>query len=168
VNFGIVGGYGATGKAVTSELLKYGDGEILLGGRDEKKLNAVAAEFGSRVSAACVNVLDAASLDRFCSRCSVIINCGGPVKVLQDHVAQAALRARCNYVDPAGLSFVKQRMLPHAKQIADRELSFVVSSGWMPGVTELLPVHAYLRAKMQMDLGDTEHLAGQTDRIRLP
>jgi hypothetical protein len=151
VNFGVVGGYGATGKAVISELLKSEDGDILLGGRDGLKATAAAAEFGGRVSAACVDVLDARSLDRFCSRCSLIINCGGPVKLLQDRVAQGAFRARCHYVDPAGLSFVRERMLPYDRQIADLGLSFVVSSGWMPGVSELLPVHAYLRAKTQMD-----------------
>jgi saccharopine dehydrogenase (NAD+, L-lysine-forming) len=151
VKFGIVGGYGATGKAVGSELLKSGDGEILLGGRDRQKLNAAEAEFGGRVSTKCVDILDAESLDQFCSRGSLIVNCGGPVNLLQDRVAQAAFRARCHYVDPAGLSFVKERMLPHAQQIADLGLSFVVSSGWMPGLGELLPVHAYLRAKAQMD-----------------
>ncbi|MGB8538203.1 MAG: saccharopine dehydrogenase NADP-binding domain-containing protein [Acidobacteriaceae bacterium] len=151
VEFGIVGGYGATGKAVVSELLKSGDGEILLGGRDGIRLEAAAAEFGRRVSTACVNILDTESLDQFCSRCSLIINCGGPVKLLQDRVAHGALRARCHYVDPAGLSFVKERMLAHAQQIADLGLSFVVSSGWMPGISELLPVHAYLQAKAQMD-----------------
>ena len=151
VNFGVVGGYGATGKAVISELLKSGDGEVLLGGRDGLKSKAAAAEFGSRVSAECVDVLDAQSLDRFCSRCSLIINCAGPAKLLQDRVAQGALRARCHYVDPAGLSFVKEQMLPYAQQIADLGLSFVVSSGWTPGVSELLPVHAYLQAKTQMD-----------------
>jgi saccharopine dehydrogenase (NAD+, L-lysine-forming) len=151
VKFGIVGGYGATGKAVVSELLKSGDGEILLGGRDGIRLEAAVAEFDGRVSTARVDILDTESLDQFCSRCSLIINCGGPVKLLQDRVAHAALRARCHYVDPAGLSFVKERMLAYAQQIADLGLSFVVSSGWMPGISELLPVHAYLQAKAQMD-----------------
>jgi saccharopine dehydrogenase (NAD+, L-lysine-forming) len=151
VDIGIIGGYGATGKAVLSELLKSGDSDVLVGGRDPQKLDAAAAKFGGIVSTACVDVLDAESLDQFCSRCSLIINCGGPVKLLQDRVAQAALRARCHYVDPAGLTVVKERMLPYARQITDLGLSFVVSSGWMPGVTELLPVHAYLQAKAQMD-----------------
>jgi saccharopine dehydrogenase (NAD+, L-lysine forming) len=83
VKFGIVGGYGATGKAVVSELLKSGDGEILLGGRDGIRLEAASAEFGGRVSTACVDILDTESLDQFCSRCSLIINCGGPVKLLR-------------------------------------------------------------------------------------
>ena len=71
--------------------------------------------------------------------------------LLQDRVAQGALRARCHYIDPAGLSFVKERMLPNAQQITDLGLSFVVSSGWMPGLSELLPVHAYTQAMTQMD-----------------
>jgi saccharopine dehydrogenase (NAD+, L-lysine forming) len=151
VDFGIIGGYGATGKAVMSELLKSGDGEVLIGGRDGVKLKSAVADFEGRVSAAFVDVFDAQSLDQFCSRCSLIINCGGPVMLLQDRVAQRAFRARCHYIDPAGLSFVKERMLPNAQQIRDLGLSFVVSSGWTPGLSELVPVHAYTQARMQMD-----------------
>jgi len=149
--FGIVGGYGATGRVVVSELLKSSDGELLIGGRDSAKLKALAAECGNRVSAARLDVLDARSLDEFCSGCSVVVNCGGPVILLQDRVAQAAFRAHCHYVDPAGMSFVKERMLPHDREAADLGLSFVVSAGWMPGITELLPVHAHAQARSRMD-----------------
>ena len=150
-SIGIVGGYGATGRAVVSELLKSGEGDLLIGGRDSSKLESFSAACGSRVSAARLDVMNSRSLDAFCSRCSMVINCGGPVMLLEDRVAQAALRARCHYVDPAGMSIVKERMLPHGRAIADLRLSFVVSAGWMPGITELLPVYAYAQAKAQMD-----------------
>ena len=88
-----------------------------------------------------LDVLDVRSLDKFCSRCSVVVNCGGPVMLLQDRVAQAAFRGRCHYVDPAGMSVVKERMLRHDREIVDSGLSFVVSAGWTPGITELLPVY---------------------------
>lgn len=149
--FGIVGGYGATGRVVVSELLKSGDGELLVGGRDQAKLESLAAESGSRVSAARLDVLDVRSLDEFCSRCSIVVNCGGPVMLLQDRVAQAAFRGHCHYVDPAGMSVVKERMLSHRRDIADLGLSFVVSAGWTPGMTELLPVHAHAQARTKMD-----------------
>lgn len=149
--FGIVGGYGATGRVVVSELLKSVEGEILIGGRDAARLEAFAAECGSRVSAAPLDVEDARSLDAFCSRCSIIVNCAGPVKLLQDRVAQAAFRAHCHYLDPAGMSVVKERMLSHDRDIADLGLSFVVSAGWMPGITEYLPVYAHAQAKTRMD-----------------
>lgn len=115
------------------------------------KGKALAAEFDRRASAAHLDVLDAHSLDDFCSRCSIIVNCAGPVMVLQDRVAQAAFRRRCHYIDAAGMSFVKERMLSHSREIEDSGLSFVVSAGWMPGLSELLPVYGHARARARMD-----------------
>ena len=149
--FGIVGGYGATGRIVVSELLKTCDGEILVGGRDLAKGKSLAAEFDQRVSALSLDVLDANSLDNFCSQCSIIVNCAGPVMALQDRVAQAALRNRRHYIDAAGMSVVKERLLPHSREIEDLGLSFVISAGWMPGLTELLAVYADAQARAKMD-----------------
>jgi saccharopine dehydrogenase-like NADP-dependent oxidoreductase len=151
VTFGIVGGYGATGRIVASELRRSGDGEILIGGRDLAKAQALAAELDSRTSAAQLDILDAHSLDDFCRRCSIIVNCAGPVIMLQDRVAQAALRQRSHYIDAAGMSFVKERMLPHIREIENLGLSFVVSAGWMPDISELLPAYAHAQARATMD-----------------
>ncbi len=151
VTFGIVGGYGATGRIVASELRKSCDGEILIGGRDLAKGKALAAEFDGRASAAHLDILDAHLLDDFCSRCSIVVNCAGPVMSLQDRVAQAAFRRRCHYIDAAGMSLVKERMLPHRREIEDLGLSFVVSAGWNPGISELLPVYADAQARVKMD-----------------
>ena len=149
--FGIVGGYGATGTAVVAELVKASSGEILIGGRDLDKATASAAKVGSRVSGTQLDVLDARSLDDFCGRCSVVINCAGPVSLLQDRVAQAALRSRSHYIDVAGLTLVKERMSPAAQQIVDLGLCFVVSAGWMPGISELVPVYAHAVARSKME-----------------
>jgi hypothetical protein len=149
--FGIVGGYGATGRIVASELLKSCDGEILVGGPDLAKGKSLASEFGRRVSTAYLDVLDSNSLDKFCGQCSIIVNCAGPVMALQDRVAQAALRNRCHYIDGAGMSLVKERLLPHSREIDDSGLSFVISAGWMPGLTELLAVYANAQASAHMD-----------------
>jgi Saccharopine dehydrogenase NADP binding domain len=149
--FGIVGGYGATGNAVVTALLKSCDGEILIGGRDLNKGMASAAKLGSKVSAVHLDVLDTRSLDEFCSRCLIIVNCAGPVILLRDRVAQAAFQSRSHYVDVAGLTFVKEGMLPHAEEAADLGLSFVVSAGWMPGISELVPAYANAQARTIMD-----------------
>jgi len=98
--FGIVSGYGATGRIVASELWKSCKAQILIGGRDLAKGQALAADFDSRVSAANLNILDAHALDEFCSRCSIIVNCAGPVMVLQDRVAQATIRRPTEAVAP--------------------------------------------------------------------
>jgi len=138
-----------------SELWKSCDGDIVIGGRDLAKGKAVAAEFDNRVSAVHLDVLDCSSLDDFCSRTSIIVNCAGPVSVLQDRVAQTAFRYRCHYADAAGMSLVKERMLPHRQGIADLGLSFVVSAGWMPGISELVPVYANAQARAKMDTIDS-------------
>src|SRR5215469_5382767 len=149
--FGIVGGYGATGRVVVSELGKSMQGEILVGGRDIAQAKALAAEFDGRVSAARLDVLDANSLDDFCSRCSIIVNCAGPVTQLQDRVAQAAFRGRRHYIDAAGLGLVKERMLPHHAEITDSGLSFVISAGWLPGLTEVAPLYGLAQARAKVD-----------------
>lgn len=154
-SFGVVGGYGATGSAVATALVNSYDGQILIGGRDLNKAMELAGKLGSRVSAARVNVFDADALDQFCNRCSIIINCGGPVMLLQDRVAQAALRSQSHYIDVAGMTFVKERMLPHGARIADLGLSFVVSAGWMPGLSELVPAYANTVARSKMDAIDS-------------
>jgi len=64
--FGIVGGYGATGRNVASELWKSWDGEILIGGRDLAKGKALATEFDSRASAAHLDILDAHFAETVC------------------------------------------------------------------------------------------------------
>jgi Saccharopine dehydrogenase NADP binding domain len=151
VTFGIVGGYGAAGRTVASELCKSCAGEFLIGGRDLAKAMTLAAEFDGRASAAHLDILDAHSLDDFCRRCSIIVNCAGPVMALQDRVAQAAFRRRCHYIDAAGMSLVKERMLPHSREIEDLGLSFVVSAGWMPGISEIVPVYADRQARARMD-----------------
>ncbi len=71
--------------------------------------------------------------------------------ILQDRVAQAALRARCHYVDAASLMTVKEGILPHSQAINDAGLSFVISAGWFPGISEILPLYADAQARTKMD-----------------
>ncbi len=46
------------------------------------------------------------------------------------------------------MELVKERRLGHAREIADEGLTFAVSAGWMPGITEFLPVYAHAQAQM--------------------
>lgn len=71
--------------------------------------------------------------------------------VLQDRVAQAAWRARSHYIDAAGMSIVKERMLPHSREMEEAGLSFVISAGWTPGLTELVPAYADVQARTKLD-----------------
>jgi len=151
VTFGIIGGSGSTGKTVATELRRSTDRAILIGGRNLAKLEAVAAELGAPISVVRVDVRDPHSLEEFCGRCSVVVNCGGPVSELQDRVAQAALRTRSHYVDVAGLTLVWKAMLPLDQEFSDLGLACVISAGWLPGMTELLPAYSLAVSKTRMN-----------------
>jgi hypothetical protein len=149
--FGVIGS-GNTAKAVAQELRRSTDKSILIGGRNLANAEAIAANLGAAVSPVRVDVRDASSLEQFCGRCSIVVNCAGPVYILQDLVARAALRTRSHYVDLAGLTFVRERMMAHREQFADGGLSCVVSAGWLPGMSELLPAYSLALARSSMDV----------------
>ena len=150
--FGVIGGSGSTGKAVAKELRRSTESAILIGGRILANLEAVAADLGVAVSAVRVDVRDPRSLEEFCGRCSIVVNCGGPVCELQDAVAQAALRTRSHYVDVAGLTLVRDSMRPHDQELSHLGLACVVSAGWLPGMTELLPAYSLAVSKTRMEV----------------
>jgi saccharopine dehydrogenase-like NADP-dependent oxidoreductase len=149
--FGVIGGSGSTGKTVAKELRSSTDRAIFIGGRNLASLEAVAAVLGAAVSAVRVDVHDPQSLEEFCGRCSVVVNCGGPVSELHDMVAQAALRTRSHYVDVAGLTLVREGMMRYDQELSDLGLACVVSAGWLPGMTELLPAYSLAVAKTRMN-----------------
>jgi hypothetical protein len=150
--FGVIGGSGNTGKAVAKELRRSTESAILIGGRNLANLEAIATDLGAAVSAVRVEVRDPRSLEEFCGRCSIVVNCGGPVSELQDAVAQAALRTRSHYVDVAGLTLVRDSMTPHDQELSDFGLACVVSAGWLPGMTELLPAYSLAVSKTRMEV----------------
>jgi saccharopine dehydrogenase (NAD+, L-lysine forming) len=153
--FGVIGGSGSTGKAVAKELRRSTNGAILIAGRNLANSEVVAADLGAAVLAVRVDAHDPRSLEEFCGRCSVVVNCGGPVSELQDMVAQAALRSRSHYVDVAGLTLVRESMMPHDQELSDLGLACVVSAGWLPGMTELLPAYSFAMSKTRMDAIDS-------------
>ena len=149
--FGVLGGSGRTGEAVAKELRSSTDRAILIGGRNVAKLEAVAASLGATASTLQIDVRDPRSLEEFCGRCSIVVNCCGPVSELRDRVALAALRTRTHYVDVAGLTLVRESMMPHDREISDLGLAYVVSAGWLPGMTELLPAYSLAVLKKRVD-----------------
>ncbi len=68
-----------------------------------------------------------------------------------DNMTGPAQLTTIAYVDVAGLTLVKERMLAHDREAADLGLSFVISAGWMPGISELVPVYANALARSKMD-----------------
>lgn len=63
--------------------------------------------------------------------------------------------------------WLKERMLPHAREAADLGLSFVISAGWMPGISELAAVYANALARSKMDTIESSALTLPFMRTRI-
>lgn len=145
--FGIVGASGAAGQQVLSALQNLGVSDILLGGRNAFLLRALTQKSAGALEAKRIDIEESNSLDAFCSEVGTVVNCAGPTSAFGDLVAKAALRNQCNYVDAAGLSIVSEGLQTLKDEISNAGLSFVISAGWVPGISELLPAYAYDLAK---------------------
>lgn len=100
----VFGAYGHTGRFVAAELHRRGIAAIL-SGRDRVKLDllgVVHPDSDLRVA----SIEDPASLDRALDGAEVVINCAGPFGETAPALIEAALRARCHYLDVTGEALV--------------------------------------------------------------
>ena len=145
---GIVGGYGRVGLETAQHLIKITNYDIVISGRSIKKADEAAANLGARVSGQMVDINDQSTLDVFCRRCDIVINCAGPSAVVQDRVALAAIRQSIHYVDPGGYNMLYKILEEKENEIKNKGLRFVISAGLFPGLSEVFP--AYI-AKTQFE-----------------
>jgi saccharopine dehydrogenase (NAD+, L-lysine-forming) len=141
---GIVGAYGMTGVVVAQELAKTTDFNLVLGGRDENRALALAAELGERATAKHVDIYDRNSLLNFCDRCGVVVNCAAPSARVLDTVLKGALDAGSHYVDP---SAEHATLIPYRREFEKAGLIGLLYTGWVPGITGLAAHHVYSLAR---------------------
>lgn len=132
VTVGVVGCYGAVGSAVVRELEALGFASVRLGGRSPERIRDM---FGACDQAVVVDVRDQSSLMRFCDGCQIVVNCAGSSRPLGEHVARAAAGASASFVDAGGDEALYDTLIASAWN----STVAVVSAGWMPGLTGLLP-----------------------------
>lgn len=141
---GVIGGYGRTGSVVVKEILRTTDSEVLVGGRDVERAALVAKLYGGRACATYVDVFDSEALADFSNGCFLLVNCAGPSSVIQDRVAQAAIRNNCHYIDPGGYKLLRDKLMPMEEELNRRGLVFLLSAGLFPGLTEVFPMYVHL------------------------
>lgn len=150
-NIGVIGGYGATGSIVVDELLKQTDSQIFVGGRNIEKAQLIHKEKGDRVIPKYVDIYDEKTLSEFCQDCGIIINCAGPGYHILDKVAQTAFKQKCHYIDTSGEEKVFHSLTSHQNEMKKLGLTFLLSAGWMPGLSEVLPIYADMLAEQNFD-----------------
>lgn len=138
---GLLGASGKVGRGAAELLLGASGYELVLGGRDTDKLRREYGELAESVRLMKVDVFDEKELLAFCGECDVILNCAGPAKRIIDRVALAALRQSVHYVDAAGDEHLYRQLMEHLPELEAKRLSFIVSAGIYPGLSEVLPAY---------------------------
>jgi hypothetical protein len=135
---GVVGGYGAVGRAAVRVLRDSNRAALRVGGRDGTRAGQlVSEELHGAGEAMAVDAYDEGSLTRFCTGCDVVMHTGGASYQVQDRVAVAALAAGADYVDSGG-DLPLYRQLSRLQQAAPGWRA-LVTAGMMPGLSGLLP-----------------------------
>lgn len=96
----VYGATGHTGRLVAAELIARGR-DVILAGRDDARLKAVAEELGGgpRVRVRQAALDDPAALRELAEQATVLIHCAGPFTHTGQAVARAAIDGGCHYVD---------------------------------------------------------------------
>lgn len=158
---GILGAYGSTGRIIAKELIKEKNVTLLIGGRDQTKVNELLLELGKAAESLRVDIDNQEELDNFCRQSDIIINCAGPSIIYSEKVALSALKNNCNYIDPGGYAKLYDVLADYQEEIKNKGLYFVHSCGWIPGISEVFACYAHAIARQKMDfLEKFEHFYG--------
>ncbi len=122
---GILGYGGKIGKIATEILLK--KNFRIIGGQ---RYPSPIFEKYQNFSAVCMDLTDPASLNAFCQNCDIIINCTSPSSLYASLIAETTARQKKLYIDPSDLSGFDTDPWPESR--------FLVSCGYMPGMSEYL------------------------------
>ena len=136
--FAVYGATGHTGRLVAAELLARGR-DVVLSGRDETALRALAGELAGPAEVHPAPLDDRAALRELADRAAVLIHCAGPFSVTGDPVATAAVEAGCHYVDHAVESFhVRHLFEAYADRAEAAGIAMVPGLSFYGGLGDLL------------------------------
>jgi short subunit dehydrogenase-like uncharacterized protein len=123
----VFGATGYTGRLVVSALLDLGVDDIVLGGRDEEKLEALAKEHGGLVHRV-ADALDPDTLGPLTRGAHVVISTAGPFTRFGEPVVRAALASGAHFLDTTGEQAYMARILERYHGPAKRKRLAVVNA----------------------------------------
>ncbi len=134
----IIGGYGAIGAVVATELHERTSAQLVIAGRDKTRARHAAAALGERASGRHTDVFDSESLAGLCRECDLIVNCAGPSHYVRDRVVRAAVAAGRHFVDAGGAEATFPELTATWAEPEQAGLVAIVDAGWIPGVSGVL------------------------------
>ena len=97
----VYGATGYTGRLVAAELEKAG-ADFIISGRNERKLEELAADLEGDVAYSVASVDDPESLREILADCAAVIDCAGPFLLYGEPVLKAAVETETHYLDTTG------------------------------------------------------------------
>lgn len=134
----VLGGIGQMGQMIVRDLVQTCKGyEIVIADRNEKEVTRFAQSFQNKnVRGITTDIMDKQNLVKTLQSSKVVI-ASIPYK-LNLKVMQAALEAKCNYVDLGGLYHMTKKQLMLNNQFKKKNLVAVVGCGSTPGTTNVM------------------------------
>lgn len=132
----VLGGAGAMGRATVFDLTRSGHPVRLLEA-DPEAASRVARRYGhGQAGVGAADARDPASLARALAGSAVVVNCAPYTFNLA--VMEAALRARCHYLDLGGLFHTTRKQLPLDGEFRKKGRLAVLGMGSAPGIVNVL------------------------------
>src|SRR3954447_2648152 len=97
----VYGAPGCAGGLVSAELANAG-AELVISGRNRRKLDALASKLEGDVEVKAATLDDPASLRALLADCAVVVDCAGPFVRYGEPVLAAAVETRTHYLDTTG------------------------------------------------------------------
>lgn len=141
----VLGGSGDIGRVVCAELARLGSYGLVVAGRNLERAEALAATLPTGTEVRRFDV-GTESGDAF-RDCALIVNCTGPSWRTGPLAAAMALHAGAHLVDVGGYSLLMGELAGRGGELEAAGRSFVLSAGWMPGLSEVFVRHALERAE---------------------
>lgn len=125
----VYGATGFTGKLVSRELQRRG-ADFVVAGRNQAKLDALAAELGG-VPASAASLDDPAALRALLEPCAAVIACAGPFAEHGEPVLAAAVDTGTHYIDTTGEQpFMQMVFERYGRQAAKSGAALVTGMGF--------------------------------------
>ena len=144
----VLGGSGDIGQVVCKELSELGEYSIVLAGRSVERAQAVASTLSCATEVRQYDVLSGTG-DSF-QDCDAIVNCTGPSCETGPNAARVAMASGAHYIDVGGYALLKDHLQKHENVLKERHCSYVLSAGWMPGLSEVFIRYALEQAEAKL------------------
>jgi short subunit dehydrogenase-like uncharacterized protein len=131
----VYGATGYTGRLVIAELANAG-ADLVLSGRNRRKLDALASELEGEVAVKEATLDDPPSLRALLADCAVVADCAGPFVRYGEPVLAAAVETRTHYLDTTGEQpYIKLAFERYGPGASEAEVAVIPAMGFdfVPG-----------------------------------